>query len=133
MSTDSKTITPKLFADEAARRAATAKIMDKIHQVLFFFHEEHEPEIENDDVKEDLGIFVWGVAAAAMVAAGMRVVGVDEQSGRYIATFEPVESVRKMLIEQDIGEEEDIYFEEYFNDVDPDCVFSWHDETLMSD
>lgn len=134
-----KKLSPVLFETEEARRAATARIMDKIHQVLFFYYQELERKNEIDDVNEDLvtiedlGIFVWAIAAASMAAAGMRVIGVDEVTGRYVATFEPVESVRSFLIEKDIGSEDDEYFEDYSDDVEPDCGFDRHDEALMSD
>ena len=40
-----------LFADQDARRAATVNIVDRLHQGLFYYQTEHEPEIEDDDKK----------------------------------------------------------------------------------
>ena len=122
-----------LFADQDARRAATVNIVDRLHQGLFYYHTEHEPEIEDDDKKVELGDFMWDVASTLMAICGLRVIGVDSATGKYLATFEPTESVKNFLIEKDFGQENDYYYEDYLEDPDPDAGFGWYDDVLMDE
>ena len=123
----------KQFADVDARRAATVEIMDNIHQVLFYFFEENEPEIDNDEVKNEVAIFMWSIATAAMASVGLRVIGVDEGTGRYVATLEPRESVKEFLINDDIAEDYDIFYEDFLEKAEPESGFNFHDDALMAD
>jgi hypothetical protein len=122
-----------LFADQDARRAATVNIVDRIAQGLFYYHSEHEPEIEDEDKKVELGDFMWDVASTLMAICGLRVIGVESSTGRYLATFEPTESVKSFLIEKDFGQENDYYYEDHLGPPDPDSGFGWYDDVLMDE
>ncbi len=122
-----------LFADQDARRAATVKIVDRIHQGLFYYQTEHEPEIEDDDKKVELGDFLWDVASTLMAICGLKVIGVESSTGKYLATFEPTESVKNFLIEKDFGQADDYYYEDYLGDPEPDSGFGWYDDELMDE
>jgi len=122
-----------LFADQDARRAATVKIVDRLHQGLFYYQTEHEPEIEDDDKKAELGDFLWDVASTLMAICGLRVIGVESSTGKYLATFEPAESVKKFLIEKDFGQADDYYYEDYLENPEPEAGFGWYDDELMDE
>jgi hypothetical protein len=122
-----------LFADQDARRAATVNIVDRLHQGLFYYYTEHEPEIEDDDKKVELGDYMWLVASTLMAICGLRVVGVESSTGKYLATFEPTESVKNFLIEKDFGQEDDYYYEDFLEDAEPDAGLGWHSWRLMDE
>jgi hypothetical protein len=122
-----------LFADQDARRAATVNIVDRLHQGLFYYYTEHEPEIEDEDIKVELGDYMWRVATALMAMCGLRVIGIESSTGRYLATFEPVESVKKFLIEKDFGQEDDYYYEDFLEDTEPNAGLGLHGWRLMDE
>jgi hypothetical protein len=122
-----------LFADQNARRAATVNIVDRLHQGLFYYYTEHEPEIEDDDTKVELGDYMWQVATTLMAVCGLRIIGIESSTGRYLATFEPVESVKQFLLEKDFGQENDYYYEDFLEDAEPDAGLGLHSWRLMDE
>ena len=134
-----KTITFKTFDDEVEKCAATVRIVDRANQAVFFYYEEMYPELIDEEGNVDEATLQecfdmsWSITTAAMGAAGLRVIGIDEATGRLVATFEPVDSVKEFLISDDIGHEESFYMSDVLEDTEPDSGFGFHHDRIMSE
>lgn len=117
-----------------ARRIATAAVVDRVNQVLFYFFSEKEEGIEEDEGKmEEFAEFTWAIACSALNSVGLRIIGVDN-NGNYVATLSPCESVKTHLMTSDIGEEEDFYFEDALDSPEYQYAgFISHEEDLLGE
>jgi hypothetical protein len=124
------------FSDEETRRAANVEVLQNVLKVLFFWVNEREEEIfdEEGEVNEsemsNYTDFLWSITCSMMAATGMKIIGKDE-TGKYVATLEPSTSVKDFLIKQDIGTDEDIYWDDILEDMEPDSGFENYDDYLM--
>jgi hypothetical protein len=124
------------FSDEETRRAANVEVLQNVLKVLFFWVNEREEDIfdEEGEVNEsemsNYTDFLWSITCSMMAATGMKIIGKDE-TGKYVATLEPSTSVKDFLIKQDIGTDEDIYWDDILEDMEPDSGFENYDDYLM--
>lgn len=124
------------FSDEETRRAANVEVLQNVLKVLFFWVNEREEDIfdEEGEVNEsemsNYTDFLWSITCSMMAATGMKIIGKDE-TGKYVATLEPSISVKDFLIKQDIGTDEDIYWDDILEDMEPDSGFENYDDYLM--
>jgi hypothetical protein len=116
--------------DEEARRGAAAEIANHIVEVLFYFFEEQEENLENDEELDEFVQYLWNIAILSMASVNMKILGTGE--GRKIfVEMTPESSVKKMLIENYIAEHDENYYEDLVEDIpDKDANVSfgqWED------
>ena len=95
-------------------------ILNHVTETLFYFFEENEENLEEDDeALDDFQYFMWVIANVAMGAAGMTVTG-RNPDGTINAVFNPVKSVKKFIQEEHVSEDGDRFFEDMIEiDEDP--------------
>lgn len=116
--------------------------MNHVCEVLFyFFNEEHEDLAEDDAALTEFVGYMWDIAIASMAAAGLNITGKNED-GSYTAIFKPVDSVKEFLINEDLAEDGQPFFEDMVEDVvegyDPELGnieihLGLHEEKLLGD
>lgn len=90
------------FTDDQ-RQQAIVNILNHVTEVLWFFFSEGEEGLDNE---ESISAFVdnlWDIAIACMASVGMAVVGQNDD-GRYILSFAPVDDVKNYLTVQAAAE-----------------------------
>lgn len=107
----------KINKDE--QREIVVQILNHVTQVLYFFFEEHEEDLDDDERMDEFISYIWEVAVLAMGSMNMKVLG-KSTDGKFIVEMTPVDSVKKMLIEKSIGEEDDGYYEDNVVDEEPE-------------
>lgn len=85
-------------------------IINHVSEVLYYFFEENE-ELATDEQLEEFVLFVWDIAVLCMGSLNMRIIG-ETKDGKVLAEISPVESVKQMLMEKSIGEEDEAYYED---------------------
>jgi len=118
------------FSSAEEKRAANAQIMKNIFEVMFFWLEEDQENLDEDDQMDVFTDFLWSIAVSAMSSTNINIIGKDEQ-GRYIATLEPYSSVKEFLVKEDVGEEDHVFYEDYMESVGLDSGFGRHDDKFM--
>lgn len=118
------------FSSAEEKRAANAQIMKNIFEVMFFWLEEDQENLDEDDQMDVFTDFLWSVAVSALSSTNMNIIGKDEQ-GRYVAVLEPYSSVKEFLVKEDVGEEDHVFYEDYMEPVGPDSGFGRHDDKFM--
>lgn len=130
--TQTSTFQPVEIFNEDDRRLATAKVIDHVMQVLFFYFEENEDGLDTDEDIDDFVRYLWSISCSALAVTGMRLVGKDAD-GNYIATFSPSSSVKEFLQNYDIGKEGDVFFEDVVETNDGPAFFERHDDRFVAD
>ena len=130
--TQISTFQPVETFNEDERREATAKVIDHVMQVLFFYFEENEENLDTDEGVDDFVKYLWSISCSALAVTGMRLIGKDAE-GNYIATFNPSSSVKEFLQNNDIGKEDDVFFEDIVEANDGPVFFEGHDERFVAD
>jgi hypothetical protein len=118
------------FANEADKRAANARVLKNVLEVMFFWLEEDQENLDDDDQVEIFTDFLWSIAVSALSSTNINIIGKDE-NGRLIATIEPYESVKDFLIKEDIGEDDHVFYEDFLESVGLDSGFGRHDDKFM--
>jgi len=131
MNKNQEVVVSQYFGTESERRAAAVAVGEKIMKVLFFYFEEDQEELDDEGAMDEFSNYLWDVTSSALAAAGISFIGKDDR-GRIIAALEPCASVKEFLINEDIGEDDHIFYEDYLEDVGPDSGFGRHDEKLTS-
>lgn len=132
MTTSNEILLNEIFDNPDVRRAATVDICDKITKVLFFYFEEEQDDLDTEEGVDGFADFLWNVVSSAVASTGMRLIGKDE-SGRYIASFEPCISVKEFLMRTDIGRDDHVYFEDHVPDITEAAHFGLHDKSLIGE
>lgn len=104
--------------DKNDRKKATVDILNHITEILFYFFEEQEEDLDDAAVLNEFLQTMWDISILSLASAGMKIIGATEDGG-YVATFKPVESVKKFMIEEDYGDESQLFYED-FVETDPD-------------
>lgn len=123
-------ISVERFANEDAKRSASVDVFKNILEVMFFYLEENEENLEEEGQLDDFTDFLWAITTSAMSSTNINIIGKDEK-GRYIATLEPYSSVKEFLIKEDIGVEDYVFYEDYVESLAPDSGFGRHDDKIM--
>lgn len=123
-------ITVQRFTSPVDKRAANVEVMKNIYEVMFFFLEEDQKNLDEDDQMDMFTDFLWEIAVSALSSTNINIIGKDED-GRYVATIEPYSSVKEFLVKEDVGEEDHLYYEDFMEPVGPDSGFGSHDDKLM--
>lgn len=92
------------------QRQHAVNILNHVTEVLYYFFEENEEGLENDEVLDNFISFLWEISVLCMGSLNMKVLG-ETEDGKVIAEIKPVESVKKMLVETSAAEETDRYYE----------------------
>jgi len=124
--------TPKIAFNKKQRKDATVDILNHVTEVLWFFFEENEEDLEDDAAMDEFVGYLWNISIACMSAAGMKVIGQDED-GSYVATFNPVKSVKELLINEDIADEDMNFYEDNVAEGEGERVFPHHEKRLLGD
>lgn len=93
-------------------------IINHVSEVLYYFFEENE-ELATDEQLEEFVLFVWDIAVLCMGSLNMRIIG-ETKDGKVLAEISPVESVKQMLMEKSIGEEDEAYYEDEIDETTND-------------
>ena len=106
-------------SSKAEIKEDVVNILNHVTETLFYFFEENEENLEEDDeALDDFQYFMWVIANVAMASTGMTVTG-RNPDGTINAVFNPVKSVKKFIQEEHESEESDRFFEDMV-DVDED-------------
>lgn len=95
---------------------ATISSLQKVLEVLFYFFEEKEDELEYEENLNDFLRAMWDISVIAMLSAGVKIIGKTED-GTYLATVKPIVDFKKFMCEEDYGDESQTFFEDM---CDPD-------------
>lgn len=105
--------------NKAEIKEDVVNILNHVTEVLFYFFEENQENLEEDDeALDDFQYFVWVIANVAMGAAGMTVTG-RNPDGTINAVFNPVKSVKKFIQEEHDNTEGDRFWEDMLELEDP--------------
>lgn len=85
-------------------------IINHVSEVLYYFFEENE-QLETDEQVEEFVLFMWDIAVLCMGSLNMKIIG-ETKDGKVLAEIAPVESVKGMLMEKSVGEEDEAYYED---------------------
>ena len=109
-------------SNKAEIKEDVVNILNHVTEVLFYFFEENEENLEEDDeALDDFQYFMWVIANVAMGATGMTVTG-RNPDGTINAVFNPVKSVKKFIQEEHVSEEGDRFFEDIIELDDPKSI-----------
>jgi hypothetical protein len=114
------------------KKDATVDILNHITEVLFYFFEEQEENLEDDGVLNDFVGTMWDISIVAMAACGMNVKDVAED-GTYTVSFKPANSVKQFLLEQDYADEDQTFFEDVVEELPGEPALGVHEDTLLAD
>jgi len=117
----------KIEKQEAEK--ATLDSLQKIMEVLFYFFEEEELELEYEENLNDFLQQMWDVSIIAMIAGGFKIIGKAED-GSYIASVNPVKNFKKWLCKHDFADESQVFFEDYC-EVDDEASIGIHEKHLI--
>ena len=120
------------FVDEGSKRAAAVDVFENVMKVLFFYLEEEQEGLDEEGAMEDFSDFLWDMTVSAMASTGIKILGKDND-GNYIASLKPAKSVKDFLINEDIGKDDHIFYEDYLEDLGRDSGFGRHDEKIIGD
>lgn len=118
--------------DKEKIKDATVDILNHITEVLFYFFEEQEENLEDDGVLSDFIGTMWDISTISMAVCGMRVLG-KAADGSYIVRFNPEKSVKEFLINEDFAEEGQVFFEEYVDELPGEVFIGKHEKRLIGD
>lgn len=99
------------------KRLATIDVMNHVCEVLFyFFNEEQEDLSEDDAALAEFVDYMWDISISSMAAVGLSITGKNED-GSYTAIFKPVDSVKEFLINEDFAIEGQPFYEDIVEDI----------------
>lgn len=113
------------------QRELQAKLINHIAQVYFYFAEENE-ELETDEQMTEFVEFMWEIAVLTAAALGMRVLG-ETTDGRILTECSPTNSIKEFMIDNDIGEEDDLTMEDLEGTPHEILIESTQDENIDID
>lgn len=90
---------------------ATIDSLQKVLEVLFYFFEEKEDELEYEENLNDFLRTMWDISIISFIAAGVKVIG-KADDGSYIAKLQPIKDFKKFMCEEDYGDESQTFFED---------------------
>ena len=93
------------------RKKATVDVLNHITEILFYFFQEQEEDLDDDGILDDFVSRMWDIAVVSMAAAGMRINEINDD-GSYLATFTPAKSVKEFMTKDDYADEDDTFFED---------------------
>jgi hypothetical protein len=111
---------------------ATVDILNHITEVLFYFFEEQEENLEDDGILSDFVSNMWDIAVVSMAACGMRVLG-KSPDGSYFVSFRPEKSVKEFLINEDYAEDGQVFFEEFVDEAPGETYIGRHEKRLIGE
>lgn len=86
--------------------------VDKMVEVLYFWMEEYETEdLEDEDNLSEFVAHLWNIAMLCLVASGFKPFAIGDE-GEIYAEINPVQDVKKLLMEKGFGLEGEPYFSE---------------------
>ena len=125
-SLDISSITP--ISKKEAKKA-TLESLQKMLEVLFYFFEDEDKELEYEENLNDFLQAMWDISVISLIAAGVKIVGKDED-GNYIAKVRPLEDFKKFMCEEDYGDESQTFLEDMCeNDDEP--LIGMHEKHLI--
>lgn len=110
--------------DEALQ--ATVGSLQKMLEVLFYFFEEKEDELEYEENLNDFLQAMWDISIISLLAAGVKIIGKTED-GTYVATVKPLKDFKKFMCEEDYGDESQTFFEDMC-EIDEDAAIGEHEK-----
>lgn len=123
-----KQIAITAFSTEEEVRAASVTVLRNMFEVMFFYMEEDEGEMDGEAL-EEFTDYLWRILCAGISSTNMNIVGKDE-NGRYVAVFEPYSSVKEFLIKEDSGMDGHVFYEDIIDPLDLDSGFGLHDRKI---
>ena len=116
---------------KSQRQDATIEVLNHVTEVLFYFFQETEEDLEIEQVLNDFTSSMWDIAVVSMAAAGMKITGINED-GTYSATFSPVKSIKEFMINDDYASDDDTFFEDIAERL-PGGDMGKHENRLLGD
>ena len=102
------------------QRKVLLDAVDKMTEVLWFFFEGDEEFTDKDQEAEFVGL-MFDIALISIAATGFKAVG-KSPDGRHYVEISPVSSVKELLKEKSVGQENSQYYETRY--LDPASPFS---------
>lgn len=93
------------------RKKATVDVLNHVTEILFYFFQELEEDLDDDGVLDDFVSRMWDIAVVSMAASGLRINAINDD-GSYSATFTPAKSIKEFMIKEDYADVEDAFFED---------------------
>lgn len=93
------------------RKKATVDVLNHITEILFYFFQEQEDDLDDDGVLDEFVSTMWDIAVVSMAASGLRINGINDD-GSYSATFTPAKSIKDFMVREDYANEDDVFFED---------------------
>lgn len=109
---------------------ATISSLQKMLEVLFYFFEEKEDELEYEENLNDFLQAMWDISVIALLSAGVKIIGKTED-GTYLATVKPIADFKKFMCEEDYGDESQTFFEDMC-EIDEDAAIGEHEHYFAS-
>lgn len=135
----SKSIDYVPFGEESNKRAAAVEFAKTVNSIFFFYLSEEassisdengEPDFQNYEALDELSDSMWAATCASMSALSMNMLGKTDD-GQIIVSIKPCESVKQFLMTEDIGLDDDIYYEDIFDEIGEDSGFGKHDDKIV--
>ena len=117
------------FSNPEDKRAANVDVLRNALEVLFFYLEEEQGDMDGEEL-EEFTDFLWRVTVAAFSSTNIDIIGKDE-NGRYVAVFEPHASVKDFLIKEDSGMDGHIFYEDIIDPIELDSGFGLHEKKML--
>jgi hypothetical protein len=108
---------------------ATLDSLQKMLEVMFYFFEDEDKELEFEENLNDFLQQMWDISVIAMIAAGIKIIGKSED-GTYIATVTPLNDFKKWLCKHDYADESQTFFEDMC-DLDDEALIGMHEKHLI--
>ena len=106
-------------------------VTDKMAEVLWFFFQDSQEE--NGETDEDFIGLMWDLAILSLGATGLKIIG-KTPDGRMIVEMTPINSVKDLLKEKSVGQEDMPYFETEYDGrpsvVSPDVEYGDNGEII---
>lgn len=93
------------------RKKATVDVLNHITEILFYFFQEQEDDLDDDGVLDEFVSTMWDIAVVSMAAAGLRINAINDD-GSYSATFTPAKSIKEFMVRDDYANDDDVFFED---------------------
>lgn len=124
-----KNVLINAFTDPEEKRAANVLVLRNMLEVMFFYLEEDQGDMDAEELEEFMD-FLWRIVVAAASSTNMNIIGVDSD-GRYLALFEPFTSVKEFLIKEDSGMDGHVFYEDVIDPLNTDSGFGLHDAKMV--
>lgn len=104
------------------QRKVLLDAVDKMTEVLWFFFEGDEDLTDRQNEEEFVGL-MFDIALISIASTGFKAIG-KSPDGRHYVEISPVSSVKELLKEKSVGQEDSPYYETTY--LDPASPFSSH-------